>query len=196
MSDKYTIFATCEVINKLNELYISATTLNALKFKVFVGSIVWNENKSLLTDDSQKTRLIYSTDIKNNILSIKNYTNTSKKNYINKAGYNEPLLVINRGYGTGNYNFEYSLINCGFSDSNTHIKEYLIENHLICIKYECDRQESFSNTEANSDTYLIDKYIQIYRSLNDERTAEFIKLYFGNNAINTTELSTILPIYL
>jgi len=196
LSDKYTIFATCEVINKLNELYISATTLNALKFKVLVGNIVWNENKSLLTDDPQKTRLIYSTDIKYNTLSIKNYTNTSKKNYINKEGYNEPLLVINRGYGTGNYNFEYALINCGFSDSNTHIKEYLIENHLICIKYECYSQESFSDTEANSDTYLIDKYIQIYRSLSDERTAEFIKLYFGNNAINTTELSNILPIYL
>jgi tRNA1(Val) A37 N6-methylase TrmN6 len=186
LSDKYTIFATYNIINKLNLLYNNATTLNALKFKVFVGSIVWNENKSLLTDDPQKTRLIYSTDIKNNTLIIKNYTNTSKKNYINKAGYKEPLLVINRGYGTGNYNFEYSLIN---------IKEYLIENHLICIKYEEEHVDNSTDTGI-SDTYLIDKYNQIYRSFSDERTAEFIKLYFGNNAINTTELSTILPIYL
>ena len=109
LSDKYTIFATTKVINRLNELYINATTLNTLKFKVFVGNIVWNENKSLLTNDEQKTRLIYSTDIKNNTLSIKNYTNTAKKNYINREGYKEPLLVINRGYGVGNYNFEYSL---------------------------------------------------------------------------------------
>uniref|UniRef100_A0A6C0LPA9 site-specific DNA-methyltransferase (adenine-specific) n=1 Tax=viral metagenome TaxID=1070528 RepID=A0A6C0LPA9_9ZZZZ len=180
LSNHYTIFATLDVITRLNELYIHATTLNALQFKVSVGNIVWNENKALLTDDTQKTRLIYSSDIKNNTLSIKKYANSDKKNYINKSGTNEPLLVINRGYGVGNYNFEYSLINCG--DSSDDIKEYLIENHLICIRCECDADK--------------DKYIQIYRSFGDERTAEFIKLYFGNNAINTTELSHILPIYI
>ena len=195
LSDKYTIFATCEVINKLNELYISATTLNALRFKVLVGNIVWNENKSLLTHDPQKTRLIYSTDIKYNTISNKSYTNIAKKNYINKKGSNEPLLVINRGYGTGNYNFEYALINCGHRDGLLNIGEYLIENHLICIKYE-HKEPVHVDEVGDANAYLIDKYIQIYRSLSDERTAEFIKLYFGNNAINTTELSNILPIYL
>ena len=190
LSDKYTIFATCDVINRLNELYISSTTLKALNFKVIVGNIVWNENKSLLTHDPQKTRLIYSTDIKYNTISNKSYTNIAKKNYINKKGYKEPLLVINRGYGTGNYNFEYALINCGHRDGLLNIGEYLIENHLICIKYE---QE---NAGEARDAYLIDKYIQIYKSFSDERTKEFITLYFGNNAINTTELSNILPIYL
>jgi len=68
----------------------------------------------------------------------------------------------------------------------------LIENHLICIKYEQDEQENAGDAES----YLIDKYIQIYKSLSDEKTKEFITLYFGNNAINTTELSNILPIYL
>ena len=66
-----------------------------------------------------------------------------------------------------------------------YIREYLIENHLICIKYEGDGEGD-----------VINKYKQLYESFNDERTAEFIKLYFGNNAINTTELSNILPIYL
>ena len=66
------------------------------------------------------------------------------------------------------------------------------ERQKRCIKYEQDEQENAGDTEA----YLIDKYIQIYKSFSDERTAEFIKLYFGNNAINTTELSNILPIYL
>ena len=193
LSDKYIIFATCDVINRLNELYISSATLKALNFKVIVGNIVWNENKSLLTHDPQKTRLIYSTDIKYNTISNKSYTNIAKKNYINKKGYKEPLLVINRGYGTGNYNFEYALINCGHRDGLLNIGEYLIENHLICIKYEYDEEENAGNS---GEAYLIDKYIQIYKSLSDERTAEFIKLYFGNNAINTTELSNILPIYL
>ena len=183
LSDNYTIFGTHNVIKRLNELYIHATTLNALHFKVSVGNIVWNENKALLTDDPQKTRLIYSSDIINNTLRVKQYANSKKKNYINKSGFNEPLLVINRGYGVGNYNFEYSLINCGSHDRCGYIKEYLIENHLICIRYECEEEN-------------VDKYIQIYRSFGDERTSEFIKLYFGNNAINTTELSHILPIYM
>ena len=190
----YTILGTCEAIHKLNELYLHTTTLNALQFKVSVGNIVWNENKALLTDDPQKTRLIYSSDIKNNTLGIRQYANTKKKNYIDKSGFNEPLLVINRGYGVGNYNLEYSLINCGSgssgSDDGVYIKEYLIENHLICIRYEG------SDSSGNTEQEKIDKYIQIYTSLGDERTQEFIKLYFGNNAINTTELSHILPIYL
>ena len=162
-------------------MYIHATTLHALGFKVSVGNIVWNQHKELLTDDTQKTRLIYSSDIKNNTLSIKEYTNTDKKNYIDKSGFNEPLFVVNRGYGVGNYNFEYSLINC---DAD-YIREYLIENHLICIRY----------GGGGGNTDLIDKYKRLYASFGDERTAEFIKLYFGNNAINTTELSYILPIY-
>jgi adenine-specific DNA-methyltransferase len=183
LSNQYTIFATRKVITRLNELYIHATTLHALGFKVSVGNIVWNQHKELLTDDTQKTRLIYSSDIKNNTLSIKEYTNTDKKNYIDKSGFNEPLFVVNRGYGVGNYNFEYSLINCDAADAD-YIREYLIENHLICIRY-----------GGGGSDFLIDKYKRLYASFGDERTAEFIKLYFGNNAINTTELSYILPIY-
>lgn len=187
LKNEYTIFSTSEVIKRLDELYVGATTLNALQFKVSVGSIVWNQHKADLTDDPEKTRLIYSQDIKNNTLSIKEYTNAAKKNHINKKGCDEPLLVVNRGYGVGNYNFEYALINCGFHEGHLiYIKEYLIENHLICIRYAVG---------GDADA-LGEKYINIYKSFGDERTLEFIKLYFGNNAINTTELLNILPIYL
>ena len=139
---------------------------------------VWNQCKKELTDDNSKTHLIYSSDIKNNTLSIKKYTNKEKKNYINKKGYNSPLLVINRGYGVGNYNFNYCIIN-----ENDNIN-YLVENHLICIKH----------TKLSNET-LIQKYKQIIESFKKEKTGEFVKLYFGNNAMNTTELCKILPIY-
>ena len=102
-----------------------------------------------------------------------------KKNYINKTGETEPLLVINRGYGVSSYNFNYCIIN-----ENTNIN-YLIENHLICIKY----------IESLSKEQLIDKYKQIINSFKNKKTTEFINIYFGNNAINTTELCKILPIY-
>lgn len=198
-ASNYTIFSTSDTIKRLNELYINATTLSTLKFNVFVGNVVWNQNKDILTDDSQKTLLIYSSDIKNNKLDIRKYKNTDKKNYIDKKGYSEPLLVINRGYGVGIYEFQCSLVNCdgtaGTTGTTDYIREYLIENHLICIKYEGSGSGGSGGSDA-SGTEVISKYKQLYRSLNDDKTKEFIKLYFGNNAINTTEISNILPIYL
>ena len=101
----------------------------------------------------------------------------SKKNYINREGETPPLLVINRGYGVGKYNFTYCLINIE--------KKYCIENHLICVRY-------INNINNNNLCLLYEKIIM---SFEKKQTKEFIKLYFGNNAINTTELCEILPIY-
>lgn len=175
----YTIFGTKDNIKMLKTLYTNSTTLFDLGFIVNVGNVVWNQCKSILTDDNKKTLLIYSSDITNNELSIKTYSNKEKKNYIKKEGNNIPLLVINRGYGVGSYNFNYCIIN-----ENDDI-DYLIENHLICIKY-CK-----SLTKKD----LINKYKQIIHSFKNEKTNNFIRTYFGNNAINTTELCKILPIY-
>lgn len=175
---EYTVFGTKDNINFMKTLYNDSKTLFELGFNVSVGNIVWNQCKKELTDDNSKTHLIYSSDIKNNTLSIKKYTNKEKKNYINKKGDNSPLLVINRGYGVGNYNFNYCIIN-----ENDNIN-YLVENHLICIKH----------TKLSNEN-LIQKYKQIIESFKKEKTGEFVKLYFGNNAMNTTELCKILPIY-
>jgi hypothetical protein len=165
---------------RLKELYKDSKTLSELGFKVSVGTVVWNQCKDILTDDNTQTRLIYSSDIQNNALTIKQYNNEQKKNYIKKAGVNRPLIVINRGYGVGEYKFNYCLI-----DND---KDYLIENHLICIEY-------ISLEEAISKEQLIAKYNKIIMSLKDKRTQDFIDVYFGNNAINTTEMNCVLPIY-
>ena len=175
----YTIFGTQDNIKIIKELYNNSQTLFDLNFKVNVGNIVWNQQKKNLTDDNTKTLLIYSSDISNNSLCIKNYTNKEKKNYINKKGSNTPILVINRGYGIGSYNFNYCIIN-----EHDNIN-YLVENHLLCIKY----NEPLSNEK------LIHKYKQIINSFKNKKTTDFIKLYFGNNAMNNTELYKILPIY-
>jgi type I restriction-modification system DNA methylase subunit len=175
----FTIFGTTDKITTLKTLYSNSNTLRNLDFNVSVGNIVWNQCKKDLTHDNTKTLLIYSSDITNNKLSIKQYSNDEKKNYINKTGTNNPLLVINRGYGVGTYNFNYCIIN---ENNNT---QYLIENHLICINY----KKPISNEN------LIIKYKEIIKSFENIKTIEFIKNYFGNNAINTTELCEILPIY-
>ena len=174
----HTIFTDEHSMTRLKELYKGAKTLSDLGFKVSVGNVVWNQCKDILTDDNTQTRLIYSSDIQNNALTIKQYNNEQKKNYIKKAGNNRPLIVINRGYGVGEYKFNYCLI-----DND---KDYLIENHLICIEY--------ISLDIGKEQ-LIAKYNKIIDSLKDHRTQEFIDVYFGNNAINTTEMGGVLPIY-
>ena len=172
------IFNFPKNIIKINKLLEKSVSLSDMGFKVSVGNIVWNQKKDILTDDSNQTRLIYNSDISNGKLIMKKYKNESKKNFIKLEGNKGPLLVINRGYGKGNYTFEYCLININ--------KPYLIENHLICIK-------SINNMKNNE---LIENYKKIINSLSDKRTLEFINIYFGNNAINTTELNFILPFYI
>jgi len=174
--NNFTILGSKENILDIKKLYINSTSLFQEDFVVNVGNIVWNQCKDILSDDNNKTRLIYSSDISKNELILNNYKNKEKKNFINKKGNLTPILVINRGYGVGKYNFEYCLIR------NIN---YLIENHLICIKY----------TKSITDEKLIEKYYKIIDSLNNEKTKKFIKIYFGNSAINTTELKYILPFY-
>jgi len=173
----YVIFGGIKNIEILKSLCEGSRSLADMGFKVNVGTVVWNQCKDILTNDSKYTRLVYSGDIKDNQLIMKKYSDDKKKNFIKKKGVCDPVLVINRGYGVGSYNFEYCLIEGGF--------EYLIENHLICIKY----------SEHIDNDSIIELYKKIIKSLKDHRTAEFIKIYFGNNAINTTELNYILPIY-
>ena len=175
----YLIFGTEDTIVELKKLYLDSKSLHDIGFKVNVGNVVWNQYKDILTDE-HKTRLIYSSDIVDKKLILKKYKNEDKKNYINKKGETDLVLVVNRGYGVGNYKFEYCLIDCDF--------EYLIENHLIVIRY-------INTTEYISKDQLLLKYNSIIKSLSNEKTKKFIELYFGNNAINTVELNHILPIY-
>jgi type I restriction-modification system DNA methylase subunit len=174
----YTILNTPENIVKMRELYKDSTTLNKLNFSVSVGNVVWNQCKAILTNDAKKTRLIYSSDIVDSKLVVKEYTNKEKKNYIDKKGSTDVILVINRGYGVGDYQFHYCVIDVDYP--------YLVENHLICVKYRAQKTKP----------ELLQLYNKIIQSLNHEKTNEFINLYFGNNAINTTELNYILPIYI
>ena len=173
----YTIFVEEGKKGGVMDLYTNSKSLWDLGFKVSVGTVVWNQCKNILTHDQTKTRLIYSSDIVENQLVMKKYNNEEKKNFINKPGITRPMIVINRGYGVGEYQFHYCLID--------EQKEYLIENHLICIESRADLPRDV----------LVAEYKKIIESLHDSRTTEFINFYFGNNAINTTELNYILPIY-
>jgi len=176
LQNNFTIFNTHTNIQLLNKLYEGSTNLDNLNLCVSVGNVVWNQEKEILTDNWRKTRLIYNSDIVNGKLKRQKYKNESKKNYIHKEGSNKPVVVVSRGYAGGEYNFEYCLIRH---------KNYVLENHIIAIKYKED---------IDNET-LLSLLKKIIKSFKDPRTKEFINIYFSNNAMNTTELQYILPIY-
>jgi len=161
-------------IPRLVRLYKGARSLHELNFKVNVGNVVWNQCKDMLTDDPSKTRLIYSSNIVNGKFVDKTYKNEEKKAFIDKAGVQTPMIVLNRGYGVGEYQFDYCFITPDIVGSDA----FLVENHLICI----------TSTEST-------RFQTVIRSFQDPRTKEFIVCYFGNNAVNTNELNHMLPIY-
>ena len=119
----YTIFN--DNVDKLQSYYEGSTLLDTMGFHVKVGNVVWNQVKDELTNDSSKTLLVYSGNIKDNKLQIQNFNNEEKKQYINAKGKMGPTLIVNRGYGNGEYKFNYAVINPK--------QEYLCENHIICI---------------------------------------------------------------
>ena len=166
---------------RLTSLYVGARSLHDLGFKVNIGTVVWNQCKNILTDDPTKTRLVYSSNIVDGKFVHKTYKNTEKKAFIAKPGIRTPMIVLNRGYGVGEYKFAYCLLTPDALSSSS--AGYLIENHLICI------------THTDTAAATLTAFHRVIRSFNDPRTHEFIACYCGNSAINSTELSYMLPIY-
>jgi adenine-specific DNA-methyltransferase len=168
---------------RLTSLYVGARSLHDLGFKVNIGTVVWNQCKNILTDDPTKTRLVYSSNIVDGKFVDKTYKNTEKKAFIDRPGIRTPMIVLNRGYGVGEYKFAYCLLMPDALSSSS--AGYLIENHLICITHNCGSDDASSLTAFH----------RVIRSFNDPRTQEFISCYCGNSAINSTELSHMLPVY-
>ena len=77
--NNYTIITFKDSVLELKELYKDSTNLSKLGFKVSVGTVVWNQCKDILTNDNTKTRLIYSSDVKNNTLTNENVFKSGKK---------------------------------------------------------------------------------------------------------------------
>ena len=168
----------------LLHLLEGSTTLSQLGYRVSVGNVVWNQVKPLLTDDASQIRLIYSGDIQDGKVVQSKFKNTAKKNYLsqsNKTPYQQPVLLVNRGYGMGKYQFQHAIV-------GDEITNYLVENHVMVI----EKMEPIDKSSPVSKV----NYTDIQTSFQNPKTSQFIKLFFGNNAVNAQELAHILPIYL
>ena len=137
------VFNTKENITKLNSIIHGSTTLSKLGYNVNVGTVVWNQHKDILTNNTSDTRLIYNSDIEDGKIIVKKYKNPDKKNFIQKSGMTGPKILMNRGYGKGKYTFDYVIL-----DPNEH-GEYLIENHLIMI-YKNYQENEYDKAKENT----------------------------------------------
>lgn len=162
---------------ELQHLTAGTTSIAAAGGSVKTGTVVWNEHKDKLTDDPTQTDtypLLYSANIgKDKTLILDNIKDKKgeKKQYIkgfHKDPSSGPALLINRGYGNV-YKFDYTYID---------LPAYYAENHVNVIHMP---------NEAD--------YEKLEASLEDERTADFIRYFVGNGGLSKTELETVLPLY-
>jgi hypothetical protein len=172
---------------ELDELFEGSATLENLGLSVKTGSIVWNENKDILTSDTSKTLLIYNSNItKGNTFNAVDFKKEKKGveikqekfQFIDCAGSNEPVICVNRGNGNSAYKLNYALINTNMP--------FLCENHLNVIY----------SKKIKDKPELLQLYDKVIKSFKNPKTLIFINLFCGNNALSKTELQTIFPIYI
>ena len=175
-NDNY-IFCSNDRKIKMDILLNNSTTLKEMKVKVKIGSIVWNQKIDKLTNNNDKKILVYNSNIVNKNFELKEFNDKKKKQYIDidekNDFYNKSIIVINRGRGNADYDFEYCLL-----DKTINNKNYVVENHLVMVLAKKEILE------------------KIIKSFQNEKTKEFLQLFCGNNGLSKTEIETILPIYL
>jgi hypothetical protein len=168
-------------------------SLYDLGFDVNVGNVIWNEHKSKLSNskNDKNCMLIYQHNISNDNVFINNapISNNEKKgkyidldcNVKNTIQSNEKFIILNRGYGTGKYNYKFCLC-----DNTGGI--YYVENHLLIIK--------INPNNSYDDDAINQKYEMIIKSLGTSQMYEFIRIYVNTGAINVNELLHIFPIFI
>jgi adenine-specific DNA-methyltransferase len=165
---------------KLRSVLAGSTTLAALGFRVRTGTVVWNQHKPKLTDDTSKTLLLYNTNLVDGRIQLREFANVEKKQYIDMAQSTGPCIVVNRGHGNSCYSLQYAYV-----DEEILGTPFLVENHLhIIYSLSTDREEVKKGFDL------------ISKSFTNPKTEIFIDMFLGNNGLSKTELETIFPIYL
>lgn len=156
----------------LRKLLQGAKSLAELGYEVRTGEVVWNQVKEKLADKG--TLLIYSGNFKGGVLEFKPLKEP-KKQYIQgfaKQALSGKTILINRGYGNTTYT-----LNAVIAD----FPSYYAENHVNVIRPKTEEAKA--------------RISAVYASLQNERTAQFIRYFVGNGALSKTEIENCLPIW-
>jgi len=161
------------VFSKKNLPSTKYSTLNDLGYIVKVGSIQWDANKHLFSNDTKATKLVYSSDITNKGVVFQE--NKKQYRYLNTDSLKGPIIILNRGYGNAKYELKVTYFDPSYA--------FQLENHVLYIQQ-----------RDNKPNKIILKKIE--KSLKSIETQKFIDTIFMNNGINSHELQNIIPIYI
>lgn len=150
-------------------------TIKSMGFKIKTGEIVWNNVKDKLSTNPTEFVLIHNSFLKDNKLVFPKECN---KMYIRSDGFeswviDEPVILINRGNGN-NGNLKIAFV---YVDPNDYSNKLLAENHLYKI---------FNNSS--------NQLFELYHSLCDEKTTQFIQLCNGSGFI-TKKFIECIPFF-
>jgi adenine-specific DNA-methyltransferase len=157
---------------ELYDITRNTQTLADLGLGVKTGNVIWNDVKANLSDSG--TLLVYSSNIKTE-LKLNNLTDKTKKQYVqglDKPTISGPVILVERGYGN-TFNFNSVLVD---------LKDFYAENHVNVI---------YAKTPE-----AVGNLARVIASFQDERSMKFIKWFIGNGSISSTDIETILPIFM
>lgn len=166
----------------LKKAFKQKTTLKDLGYQVKTGRLVWNQNKKLLTNDSQKgIPLIWSRNITSKGLKIPG--NFEKPQYVKVDNYDYgPAIVVNRITGSvGKAKLKAALVPEGM--------KFIAENHVNVIFP--SKQLNLIQTSKNQKALNLE---EILNQLRSPQKAKLIHYITGNTQISKTELENLFPI--
>lgn len=198
---KISVFSTkCD---RLRELSSKGQTLEQLKFNVYTGNLVWNQQKQFMSNDPTHLPLLWASNIGDGCLVYPNPSLTKHKEkgqYVSK--YNTRLKVSKFELSLKPYlptpkkgvmlNIEpmtersIVLNRVTGAGSNAKIRAaivdiptgYYTENHVNYI------------VKGKDCEYTLEELLE---SLRSDNTIEFIRMLTGNTQISKTELQKIIP---
>lgn len=161
------IYFTSEY-EKMYSISRGKLTLKEMGYRVKTGSVVWNQNKNLLTDDKSKRKLIWSNNIKDG--RIVDFEHNIKKQFIDTEKCDVfPAIVVNRITGVGsNLNIKAAIVN----------EPFLAENHVNVI------------TPNKSESKIDIQYI--FDRINTEESKSLLKSLMGNTQVSKSELENLI----
>jgi len=155
-------------VSQLKNIYKDSINLFDCGYRVKTGSVVWNQNKELLSNNKNKRLLVWAKNIESGKIN-KNNLKHPKGQYVDLKEYESyPAIVINRVIGNSSSpNIRASIIN----------EPFLAENHVNVI-YPVNPKKSIK---------------EIYDILLSDKIKKVISILIGNTQLSKTEIEKILP---
>lgn len=170
-SDNY-VMGSKESIARMKHLSDRRPTLAYLGFEVKTGTVEWDKVRNLVSNDEEKTLILYGSDVsKKNTMEFHPINTKKEKRYIDMEGVKEEVILVNRGTGKRDFEFNFALLDID--------EEYVLDRHLLSISHK-DK----------------DKYEDIIDSFSDERTQEFASLFCNNGSVSVKEIKEIFPLFI